>query len=64
MTITQLRYIVALDQFKSFAKAAEHCLVAQPTLSLQIQKVEQELGFDLFDRKKILSLPQNWVKKL
>ncbi|MGJ4731435.1 hydrogen peroxide-inducible genes activator [Leptospira levettii] len=52
MTITQLRYIVALDQFKSFAKAAEHCLVAQPTLSLQIQKVEQELGFDLFDRKK------------
>ncbi|MDF3819757.1 hydrogen peroxide-inducible genes activator [Leptospira sp. 96542] len=52
MTITQLRYIVALDQFKSFAKAAEHCLVAQPTLSLQVQKVEQELGFDLFDRKK------------
>lgn len=52
MTITQLRYVVALDQFKSFAKAAEHCLVAQPTLSLQIQKVEQELGFDLFDRKK------------
>ncbi|MGE8721328.1 hydrogen peroxide-inducible genes activator [Leptospira terpstrae] len=52
MTITQLRYIVALDQFKSFAKAAEHCLIAQPTLSLQIQKVEQELGFELFDRKK------------
>ncbi len=45
MTITQLRYVVALDQFKSFAKAAEHCLVAQPTLSLQIQKVESRVRF-------------------
>lgn len=52
MTITQLRYIVAVDQYRSFAKAAEQCLVAQPTLSLQIQKVELELGFPLFDRKK------------
>ncbi|TGN17283.1 hydrogen peroxide-inducible genes activator [Leptospira idonii] len=52
MTITQLRYIVALDLYKNFAKAAEQCLVAQPTLSLQVQKVEQELGFSLFDRKK------------
>jgi LysR family hydrogen peroxide-inducible transcriptional activator len=52
MTITQLRYLVALDHHKSFARAAEHCLVAQPTLSLQVQKAEQELGFELFDRRK------------
>lgn len=52
MTITQLRYLVAIDHFRSFARAAEQCLVAQPTLSLQVQKVEQELGFELFDRRK------------
>lgn len=52
MTITQLRYIVALDKFKNFARAAESCLVAQPTLSLQIQKLEQEIGVELFDRNK------------
>ncbi|GBF50880.1 transcriptional regulator [Leptospira ryugenii] len=52
MTLTQLKYIVAVEQHKSFARAAEQCLVAQPTLSLQIQKLEQELGFELFDRKK------------
>lgn len=52
MTITQLRYLVALDKHKSFAKAANECFVAQPTLSLQIQKLEQEIGIELFDRKK------------
>ncbi len=52
MTITQLRYIVALDKFKNFARAADSCLVAQPTLSLQIQKLEHEIGVELFDRHK------------
>jgi LysR family transcriptional regulator, hydrogen peroxide-inducible genes activator len=52
MTLTQLRYIVALDRHKSFARAAESCLVAQPTLSLQIQKLEQEIGSEIFDRNK------------
>ncbi|WCL48626.1 LysR substrate-binding domain-containing protein [Leptospira sp. GIMC2001] len=52
MTLTQLRYIVALDRHKSFARAAESCLVAQPTLSLQIQKLEQEIGAEIFDRNK------------
>lgn len=52
MTLTQLRYIVALDKHKSFARAAESCLVAQPTLSLQIQKFEQEVGSEIFDRNK------------
>lgn len=52
MTLTQLRYIVALDRYKSFARAAESCLVAQPTLSLQIMKLEQEIGSEIFDRNK------------
>lgn len=52
MTLTQYQYIVAVDIYKSFAKAAEHCFVTQPTLSMQIQKVEEELGILIFDRSK------------
>ncbi len=52
MTLTQLKYLLALDRHKSFARAAEACLVAQPTLSLQIQKLEQEIGVEIFDRSK------------
>lgn len=52
MTLTQLRYIVAVDRLKNFARAAQDCLVAQPTLSLQIQKLEQEIGSEIFDRSK------------
>lgn len=50
MTIQQLEYILAVDQFRHFAKAAEHCRVTQPTLSAMIQKLEEELGVKLFDR--------------
>jgi len=52
MTLTQYQYIVAVDIYKSFAKAANHCFVTQPTLSMQIQKLEEELGITLFDRSK------------
>ncbi|MCR9143030.1 MAG: LysR substrate-binding domain-containing protein [bacterium] len=52
MTLTQLRYIVAVDRYGGFAPAARHCLVTQPTLSLQIQKIEQEIGAEIFDRRK------------
>ena len=52
MTLTQLRYVVAVEKHGSFARAAKECLVAQPTLSLQIQKLEQEIGTELFDRRK------------
>jgi LysR family hydrogen peroxide-inducible transcriptional activator len=52
MTLTQYQYIVAVDIYKSFAKAAGHCFVTQPTLSMQIQKLEEELGVTLFDRSK------------
>jgi LysR family hydrogen peroxide-inducible transcriptional activator len=57
MTFTQLEYIVALDTFRHFSLAAEHCHVTQPTLSMQINKLEQELGVKLFDRSKQPVLP-------
>src|SRR3712207_6094729 len=50
MTIQQLEYILAVDRFRHFARAAEHCRVTQPTLSAMIQKLEEELGVKLFDR--------------
>lgn len=50
MTITQLEYAVAVATYHSFVAAAEKCFVTQPTLSMQIQKLEEELGIKLFDR--------------
>lgn len=44
MNIQQLEYILAVDSYRHFAKAAEHCRVTQPTLSMMIQKLEDELG--------------------
>lgn len=52
MTITQLEYVVAVATYKSFVSAAEKCFVTQPTLSMQIQKLEEEIGIKLFDRNK------------
>jgi LysR family hydrogen peroxide-inducible transcriptional activator len=52
MTITQLEYIVAVDTYRSFVTAAEKCFVTQPTLSMQVQKLEDTLGVKLFDRSK------------
>lgn len=52
MTLTQLEYVLAVAQFKHFGKAAESCFVTQPTLSMQIQKLEDELQLTLFDRSK------------
>ena len=52
MTIVQLEYIVAVDTCRSFNKAAAKCFVTQPTLSLQIQKLEDLLGVKLFDRNQ------------
>jgi len=57
MTFTQLEYIVALDTHRHFALAAEQCFVTQPTLSMQINKLEQELGVKIFDRSKQPVLP-------
>lgn len=50
MNLSQLRYLVALDKYRHFARAAEDCKVTQPTLSSMIQKLEEELNTKLFDR--------------
>lgn len=50
MTITQLEYVVAVEKHRNFAKAADSCFVTQPTLSMQIQKLEEELNVKIFDR--------------
>ena len=52
MTLTELRYIVALAQEQHFGKAAERCFVSQPTLSIAVKKLEDELGVALFERSK------------
>jgi LysR family transcriptional regulator, hydrogen peroxide-inducible genes activator len=57
MTLTQLEYIVALDSHRHFLVASENCHVTQPTLSMQIQKLEEELGVKLFDRTKQPVIP-------
>ncbi len=57
MTLTQLEYILAVNKFRHFGKAAKSCFVTQPTLSMQLQKLEDELGIVLFDRSKSPILP-------
>ncbi|MGH2665372.1 LysR substrate-binding domain-containing protein [Flavobacterium sp.] len=52
MTITQLQYVLAVAEYKNFTLAAEKCFVTQPTLSMQIQKIEEELDIQIFDRSK------------
>ncbi|CAN5579489.1 hydrogen peroxide-inducible genes activator [soil metagenome] len=57
MTLTQLEYIVSLDTYRHFVLASEKCFVTQPTLSMQIQKLEDELGVKIFDRTKQPVIP-------
>jgi LysR family hydrogen peroxide-inducible transcriptional activator len=52
MTLTELRYVVALAQERHFGRAAQKCFVTQPTLSLALAKLEDELGARLFERNK------------
>ncbi|HQU49045.1 MAG TPA: LysR substrate-binding domain-containing protein [Casimicrobiaceae bacterium] len=52
MTLNELRYIVAVAQERSFGRAATKCFVSQPALSVAIQKLEDELGAQLFERGK------------
>src|SRR5262244_615908 len=53
MTFNELRYLVAVAQEKSFGRAAQRCFVSQPALSVAIQKLEEELGTQLFERGKM-----------
>lgn len=52
MTLQQLEYIIAVDNYRHFLRAAEKCFVTQATLSMMIQKLEEELGVKIFDRSK------------
>jgi len=57
MTLVQLEYIVAVDTYRSFVGAADKCFVTQPTLSMQIQKLEEMLNVKIFDRSKQPVIP-------
>ena len=57
MTLIQLEYVIAIDTWRHFATAAAKCFVTQPTLSMQVQKLEEELGVRLFDRSKVPVVP-------
>lgn len=57
MTLNELRYIVALAQEQHFGRAAERCFVSQPTLSIAVKKLEDELGIALFERSKSQVFP-------
>ena len=63
MTLTELRYIVALAQEQHFGRAAERCHVSQPTLSIAVKKLEEELGV-LFERGKQKILPTPLGEKI
>ena len=52
MTLNELRYIVAVAREKHFGHAAEACFISQPTLSVAVKKLEEELGVSLFERRK------------
>ncbi len=52
MTITQIEYALAVYQKRNFVLAAKHCHISQPTLSMQLKKLEEEIGHVLFDRSK------------
>lgn len=51
-SLTQLEYVLAVHRYGHFAKAAKSCFVTQPTLSMQIQKLEEDMGTAIFDRSK------------
>ena len=51
MNIRDFEYLVALDEQKNFIKASEKCFVSQPALSQQVKKIEDQLGFCIFERE-------------
>ena len=52
MTLQQLEYIISLDTYRHFVTAANKCFVTQPTITLQVKKLEDEIGIQIFDRSK------------
>ncbi len=64
MNIQQLEYIIAVDNYRHFSKAAEASFVTQPTLSMMIQKLEDELGVKIFDRSQLPVQPTEIGKRV
>ena len=64
MTLQQLKYIVAIDRYRNFAKAAESCGISQPTLSAMLVKLEEELDVRIFERSNKSVLPTASGKKI
>ncbi|UII28028.1 LysR substrate-binding domain-containing protein [Fulvivirga maritima] len=64
MTLIQFEYIIAVDNYRHFGKAAESCFVTQPTLSMQIHKMEEQLGVMIFDRSKQPVVPTDVGKRI
>ncbi len=64
MTLTQLNYILAVDRCRNFAQAAKECFVTQPTLSMQVQKLEDYLQIIIFDRSKSPVVPTPMGQKV
>ncbi|RAU82170.1 hydrogen peroxide-inducible genes activator [Pontibacter arcticus] len=64
MTLVQLEYLLAVDTHRHFATAAAHCFVTQPTLSMQLQKLEEEMGVQLFDRSRVPVRPTEIGKEV
>lgn len=64
MTFQQLRYIIAIDEYHHFGKAAEACNLTQPTLSLMVKKMEEELDVRIFDREAHPVTPTEMGRKI
>ncbi|MDR2285153.1 MAG: LysR family transcriptional regulator, partial [Sphingobacterium sp.] len=62
--LVQLEYVIAVDTYRSFVAAAEKCFVTQPTLSMQIQKLEESLGVKIFDRSRQPVIPTEVGKRI
>lgn len=64
ITFVQLEYVVAVDIYRNFAKASEKCFVTQPTLSMQLKKLEDDLGIKIFDRSQTPVIPTEIGEKI
>jgi LysR family hydrogen peroxide-inducible transcriptional activator len=64
MNFQQLNYVIAVNEFRHFGEAAKHCHVTQPTLSMMIKKLEDELDATLFDRTKQPVMPTDVGRKV
>lgn len=57
MTLQQLEYVIALNTYRHFVTAAEKCFVTQPTITIQVKKLEEEIGFSIFNKSKSPFVP-------